>query len=272
MFSTVRSSSPDLNIYSSGFHRFKVQVWLANQPQILLSPTATPLSQRQSPATIITPSKNSKKRKSLLADNAHIAEHLESAVHIKKRKVLHSRDMNNVQEPTKHNNKQSRRQGLTYPQKEGQDAVPRRTSPRKHNNSIAERLEGAVQNDPMLLSRPNLLEEGSGTAMSLQNSYARDLENIPSNILLACPPLSSETKSSASSRPPSPVKTIRDLHMADPPIHFSEDYGASVECPDVARTLWCEVLDAAHGASSVPGFLKVCPLRFDRWLSLIVEL
>ena len=272
MSGTSLSSSPDLNIYDNGFHRFKVQVWLDNQPQILLSPTTTPPSQRQSPATVINPLKNLKKRKRLQTDNTHIAGLFESADYIKKRKVLHSRDMNSTQEPTKHNNEQPRRQFLTRPQKDGQNAIPRRTSPRKRNSSIAERLEVAVQNDSVLLSRPNLLEEGSGPTMPLQNSYAKDLENIPSNIVLARPPLSTQTKSSASSRPASPVKTIKDLYLADPPIHFSEDYGASAECPDVAKTLWCEVLDAAHGSSSVPGFLKVCPLRFYRWLSLSAEL
>lgn len=202
MSSTSLSSTPDLNTYDNGFHRFKVQVWLDNQPQILLSPTTTPPPQRQSPATVINPSENLKKRKSPQADNTHIAGLFESADYIKKRKVLHSRDMNSAQELTKHNNEQLRRQFLTRPQEEGQDAIPRRTSPRKHNKSIAGRLEMAVQNDPVLLPRPNLLEEGSGPTMSLQNPYAKDLENIPSNIVLASPPLSTQTKSSTSSRPP----------------------------------------------------------------------
>lgn len=272
MSGTSFSSPPDLNIYENAFQRFKVQVWLDNQPQILLSPTTAPSSRRHSPATVINPLENSKKRKGLQADSTHIAGLFESADYIKKRKVLHSRDMNSTQEPTEHNNEQPRRQFLTRPQKEGQNAIPRRTSPRKHNSSIAERLEVAVQNDLVLLSRPNLLGEGSGPTMPLHNPYAKDLEDIPSNIVLARPPLSTQTKSSASSRPPSPVKTIKDLYLADPPIHFSEDYGASAECPDAAKTLWCEVLDAAHGCSSVPAFLKVCPLPFYRWRSLSAEL
>ena len=271
MSSTLPSPSPDLNIPKNGSHRCKVQIWLDHQPPFLLSPMTTPLSQRHSPATITTPPKDSKKRKSLPAGNAHVVGPIESAFSTKKRKVLHSRDMNSVQEPTKHENKQLRRQCLTRSQKEGQDAIPRRTSPRKHNKSIAERLESAVQNDPILLSKPNLLEGPCDTAALSPNSYATDLENASLNILSASPPLSTQSRSSAPSRPPSPVKTIGDLHLAEPPIHFSEDYGALAECPDVAKTLWCEVTDAAHGASSIPGFLKVCPLC-SRRLPLSVEL
>jgi len=69
---------------------------------------------------------------------------------------------------------------------------------------------------------------------------------------------STNTNSSTRSRSSSPVKTMDDLAMAEPPIKFFEAGMKAIEPPEEVSGLYEELLDVCEGFQLLPGSLKVC--------------
>lgn len=71
------------------------------------------------------------------------------------------------------------------------------------------------------------------------------------------------TNSSIQSRSSSPVKTIHDLTMADPPITFFEANSKKIQPPPAISQLYKKVIDVSDGFNMLPKSLKVRNLLFS---------
>ena len=84
--------------------------------------------------------------------------------------------------------------------------------------------------------------------------YSRALQRGSITVL---PRRGTASNSSTQSRSSSPVKTIHDLTMADPPITFFEANSKTVQPPQTISQLYKKVIDVSDGFNLLPGSLKV---------------
>lgn len=82
--------------------------------------------------------------------------------------------------------------------------------------------------------------------------YARALQEIPS-----LPRRGTKSYTSTQSRSSSPVKTIHDLTMADPPITFFEANSKTIQPTEPVSQLYNKVLDVSDGFNLLPQSLHV---------------
>jgi len=94
------------------------------------------------------------------------------------------------------------------------------------------------------------LEDGE----QAEAGYSRALQREEITLL---PRRGAKSNSSTQSRSSSPVKTIYDLTMADPPIAFFEANSKTTQPPAAVSRLYKRVLDVSDGFNVLPGSLKV---------------
>jgi len=86
-----------------------------------------------------------------------------------------------------------------------------------------------------------------------ETGYSKALQSKEITIL---PRRGTKLNSSIQSRSTSPVMTIHDLTMADPPITFSEANSKTTQPPAAGYQLYKKILDVSDGFNLLPESLK----------------
>jgi len=201
----------------NSFEDYKVKVWLDNQP----TRTSTAIESATEPEVSPLTRKSVPSHKRKRGDSDHI-----QAADCR-RSPLRETTMNSP--PAKHAESDPPKRikgGSKLPTQE------RRISPRK-NTPISSQL---ADGEPA------------------EAGYSRALQREDITLL---PRRGTKSNSSTQSRSSSPVKTIYDLTMADPPITFSEANSKTIQPPVAVSQLYKKVLDVSDGFNLLPESLRV---------------
>jgi hypothetical protein len=205
----------------TSFEDYKVEVWLDNQPTRTSTAieSATLSEPEVSPFTRKSSPSHKRKRDS---DRVQAAD--------RRRSPLRETAMNSP--PAKHAESDPPkriRRGWKPP---AQERGPQRISPRKN----------APTSSPLVGGEP------------AEAGYSRALQREDITLL---PRRGTKSNSSTQSRSSSPVKTIYDLTMADPPITFFEANSRTIQPPAAVSQLYKKVLDVSDGFNLLPESLRV---------------
>jgi hypothetical protein len=125
-----------------------------------------------------------------------------------------------------------------------QERGPQRISPRKNAPTSSQLVDG----EPA------------------EAGYSRALQRED---IILLPRRGTKSNSSTQSRSISPVKTIYDLTMADPPITFFEANSKTIQPPAAVSQLHKQFLDVSDGFNLLPESLRVRSRVLSRELALI---
>lgn len=118
-------------------------------------------------------------------------------------------------------------------------------------------LENTMNSPPAKnpeLDPPKRMTGGMVDGTPAETGYSKALQGKEITIL---PRRGIKSNSSLQSRSSSPVKTIHDLTMADPPITFSEANPKIIQPPAAVYQLYKMIVDVSDGFNLLPESLKV---------------
>jgi hypothetical protein len=118
-------------------------------------------------------------------------------------------------------------------------------------------LENSMNSPPAKhaeLDPPERMTRGMVDGTPAETGYSKALQSKEITIL---PQRGTKSNSSIQSRSTSPVKTIHDLTMADPPITFSEANSKTIQPPAAVYQLYKKILDVSDGFNLLPESLRV---------------
>jgi hypothetical protein len=204
----------------NSFEDYKVKVWLDNQPTH--TSTAIESATEREASAWARKSSPSHKRKRHDSDYTQAAD--------RRRSPLRETTMNSPPAKDVESDPPKRvKRGSKLP---SQERGPQRISSRKNAPASSQLVDG------------ELAEAG----------YSRALQREEITLL---PRRGTKSNSSTQSRSSSPVKTIYDLTMADPPITFFEANSKTIQPPAAVSQLYKKVLDVSDGFNLLPESLKV---------------
>jgi hypothetical protein len=225
------------------FEDFKVETWLAYGIDELQSPESPPANDdASSPKALISKQTPSPKRKRISAFDASPAQ--------KRQRPPIYPLAETTMNPKLPQNVSDADAGLA-----GKGQTPRaRRSPRKTAPpALTAVAETTTMSGPQSMSDKTEVTVYSSTGIP-SSGYSGGLQ-LTNDLILR--PGMRNTNSSTRSRSSSPVKTMRDLAMAEPPIKFFEAKLKTIEPPKEASALYHNLLDVCEGFQLLPATLKV---------------
>ncbi|KAF4627925.1 hypothetical protein G7Y89_g10226 [Cudoniella acicularis] len=203
----------------NSFEDYKVKVWLDNQP----TRTSTAIEPATEPevSPLTRKSSPTHKRKRDDSDHTQAAD--------RRRSPLRETTMNSP--PAKHAESDPPKRIKRGSKLPIQEQGPRRISPRKNEPTSSQLVDG----EPA------------------EAGYSRALQREEITLL---PRRGTKSNSSTQSRSSSPVKTIYDLAMAEPPITFFEANSKKTQPPAAVSQLYKKVLDVSDGFNLLPESLR----------------
>jgi hypothetical protein len=208
------------NEEQNSFEDYKVKVWLDNQP----TRTSTAIESATEPEVSPFTRKSSPSHKRKRDDSGHTQEA------DRRRIPLRETTMNSP--PAKHAESDPPKRIKRGSKLPTQERGPQRVSPRKNAHTSSQLVDG----EPA------------------EAEYSRALQREDITLL---PRRGTKSNSSTQSRSSSPVKTIYDLTMADPPITFFEANSKTIQPPAAVSQLYKKVLDVSDGFNLLPESLRV---------------
>lgn len=207
--------------YNNSFEDYKVKVWLDNQRTCTPTPIESAAATTEPEVSTLT-RKSSPNHKRKRNDSDHT-----QAAH-RRRSPLQETTMNSPTAKGAESDPKKIKKGSKVLTQE------RRISPRK--NAPTSSSSQLVDGEPA------------------EAGYSRALQCEDITLL---PRRGTKSNSSTQSRSSSPVKTIYDLTMADPPITFFEANSKTIQSPAAVSRLYKKVLDVSDGFNLLPDSLKV---------------
>lgn len=234
----------------ASFNDRKVEVWLDHQQN------------QQGPAIHVDSQHGSRKRKTLASSPD------DSSLHTQRRRPLRETTMNSTlpdsaNPPPSTSPTKSKITKVEVFRPRGQPAS--RRSPRKFAASpprdrTAQSSQHGIE-DPTTVEprgRPVGSLETTSPQSQTYSNMLNNLDDLPVSSII----LPSTQSRSAQARSASPVKTMQNLAMGNPPITFLEANGGVSASPDKVKLLLSKLLEASEGFGLLPWNLKVSFLTF----------
>jgi hypothetical protein len=239
------------------FNNFKVETWLRHGLDSLERPNACEDASSELPLSSAphqSPSRK-RKRKSSTEDPLNKREGLpasnplaETTMNPKLPLDVSDPDMSGLGQKPK-----AKRASRSAPPNQSQSKM----SPRKAAlTSLTPIGETTLPPDSVAFDETGVTVYSSGRIPS-SSSFSSAFQ-LADDLILRPGVKSTNTNSSTRSRSSSPVKTMHDLAMAEPPIKFFEAGLKVIEPPEEVSGLYEELLDVCEGFRLLPGSLKAC--------------